>query len=217
MNELANTPATRDLHKRVLQEPEDCINAFQAALNDHLDGLDDGSKQDRVVPPGDKVLIGFDGEFGYHRVSPRELGARHISKLVNVIGIVTKCSLVCPKLQKGVFYCEATGTFEVREYRDVTATSGKACSRCVCAVSLLLLPLSTAAGLYYSTYLLGVWTSCHLVVCTHLRSICRSASALHSTSGTRAPPQHTPSSLAQLSLTCVLKSERATCSWGFEC
>lgn len=59
-----------------------------------------------------------------HRINPRSLSAKFISKLVEVDGIVTKCSLVRPKLMKSVHYAEATGAFLSREYRDVTSNTG---------------------------------------------------------------------------------------------
>lgn len=50
-------------------------------------------------------------------MNPRSLSAQYISKLVEVEGIVTKCSLVRPKLVKSVHYAEASGQFTTREYR----------------------------------------------------------------------------------------------------
>jgi hypothetical protein len=47
-----------------------------------------------------------------------------LSKLVNLQGIVTRCTLVRPKIVKSVHYCPATGQFQSREYRDVTANAG---------------------------------------------------------------------------------------------
>lgn len=55
-----------------------------------------------------KVFVGFDGSFGSHLVSPRTLSSAHITHLVAVEGIVTKCSLVRPKVAKSVHYCPAT-------------------------------------------------------------------------------------------------------------
>ena len=43
-----------------------------------------------------------------------------------VEGIVTKCSLVRPKVMKSAHYCEATGRFSTKEYRDLTSLSGSA-------------------------------------------------------------------------------------------
>jgi hypothetical protein len=44
--------------------------------------------------------------------------------LLQVYGIVTRCSLVRPKLVKSVHYCPNTGVTTSREYRDITALTG---------------------------------------------------------------------------------------------
>eukprot|EP00958_Prasinococcus_capsulatus_P016595 scaffold1839_cov382-Prasinococcus_capsulatus_cf.AAC.9 len=46
--------------------------------------------------------------------------------MVQVEGIVTKCSVVRPKVVKSVHYAEASRQFSSREYRDVTSNSGAA-------------------------------------------------------------------------------------------
>jgi DNA replicative helicase MCM subunit Mcm2 (Cdc46/Mcm family) len=43
---------------------------------------------------------------------------------LQVYGIVTRCSLVRPKLVKSVHYCPNTGVTTSREYRDITALTG---------------------------------------------------------------------------------------------
>lgn len=66
----------------------------------------------------------FTGEFGPHRVSPRQLTSALLGQLVEVRGIVTRCTLVRPKLVRSVHYCPATGSSLSREYRDVTSHRG---------------------------------------------------------------------------------------------
>ena len=65
------------------------------------------------------MKLAFVGEFGAHRVSPRQLTSDYISTMVNVEGIVTKCSLVRPKILKSVHFVEATGQFITKQYRSV--------------------------------------------------------------------------------------------------
>ena len=65
--------------------------------------------------------IGFEGSFGANMVGPRELVASYICQLVCVEGIVTKCSLVRPKVVESVHYCKATNHMHTRVYRDVTS------------------------------------------------------------------------------------------------
>jgi DNA replication licensing factor MCM3 len=51
--------------------------------------------------------------------------------MVSLEGIVTKCSLVRPKVVKSVHYNENKNTFHFREYRDQTMTANGAASTSV--------------------------------------------------------------------------------------
>ena len=82
-----------------------------------LGGLD--SKVSEKLKKG--IQIGLSGSLGNHLVSPRGLLSHFICSLVAVEGIVTKCSLVQPKVVRSVHWCEATKTYSQREYRDATA------------------------------------------------------------------------------------------------
>lgn len=68
--------------------------------------------------------VGFIGPLGAHKVSPRELRTELLSNLVSVEGIVTKLSLVRPKLVESVHYCAATKKKLSRSHRDETSLSG---------------------------------------------------------------------------------------------
>ena len=78
----------------------------------------------KYLAEGAEVHVGLEGAFGGHRVSPRELLAALINRAVLVDGIVTKASLVRPKVVRSVHYAAATGEFTARDYRDVTSVSG---------------------------------------------------------------------------------------------
>ncbi|KAL5997514.1 DNA replication licensing factor MCM3 2 [Asimina triloba] len=78
----------------------------------------------KYLKEGEQVLVGFEGPFGFHRVTPRDLLSGFIGTMVCVEGIVTKCSLVRPKVVKSVHFCTTTGTFMSREYRDITSNMG---------------------------------------------------------------------------------------------
>ena len=71
-----------------------------------------------------RIAVGFDGNFGTHHVTPRLLHAEHLSKLVCIEGIVTRCSIVRPKLMRTVHYCPKTNEFMQREFRDATELIG---------------------------------------------------------------------------------------------
>lgn len=68
--------------------------------------------------------MGFTGELGYHKVSPRKLLSTFLNTMVTVVGIVTKCTLVHPKLVKSVHYCKATNKFMTRSFTDETNVDG---------------------------------------------------------------------------------------------
>jgi MCM OB domain len=52
----------------------------------------------------------------------------HLNHMISLEGIVTKCSLVRPKVVKSVHYCEDEDRFFFREYRDQTMTASGAAS-----------------------------------------------------------------------------------------
>lgn len=64
--------------------------------------------------------VGFEGELPLNEVNPRTLMARYLGRLVILEGIVTRCSLVRPKVRKSVHYCDKTKAFHFREYTDNT-------------------------------------------------------------------------------------------------
>ena len=71
------------------------------------------------------------GSFGENACNPRTLGSTHLNRMVSLEGIVTKCSLVRPKVVKSVHYNEAKNSFHFREYRDQTMTANGAASTSV--------------------------------------------------------------------------------------
>lgn len=73
----------------------------------------------------DTVHVGFIGSFGAKVVSPRSLVASFLAQMVCLEGIVTKCSLVRPKMVRSVHYCPDTKKFSTREYRDATDWGGQ--------------------------------------------------------------------------------------------
>ncbi|KAG1666483.1 hypothetical protein FOA52_004865 [Chlamydomonas sp. UWO 241] len=109
------------LLQRLLVAPGECLPAFEDALRDFAKN---DSTMAKLLHDRDELHIGLQGDFGRHEVSPRELTSERINQLVAVFGIVTKCSLVRPKVVKSVHYCETTRAFTSREYRDVSALSG---------------------------------------------------------------------------------------------
>lgn len=71
------------------------------------------------------------GSFGEFSCNPRTLSSNHLNRMVSLEGIVTKCSLVRPKVVKSVHYNEKKNIFRFREYRDQTMTMNGAASTSV--------------------------------------------------------------------------------------
>lgn len=108
------------LHQRLVTDPEAVIRAFEIAVEDTVRNF-----FPKTLQEDQQIKIGIVGELGPHTVSPRDLTSAYISKLVRVEGIVTKSSLVRPKVVKSVHYCDKTGQFTSKEYRDVTSNNGQ--------------------------------------------------------------------------------------------
>ncbi|TLS28702.1 hypothetical protein PpBr36_01275 [Pyricularia pennisetigena] len=64
------------------------------------------------------------GSFGSHACNPRTLSSQLLNRMVSIEGIVTRCSLIRPKVVKSVHHSEAEDKFYFREYRDQTMTNG---------------------------------------------------------------------------------------------
>lgn len=105
-----------DFWRGVLDHPADYIPAMNSALRETVFAVRDPRLH--VVNENDPFYVSFKGAFGDHFVNPRTIHASHLSKLVCIEGIVTRCSLVRPKIVRSVHFCEVTGVFHSREYKD---------------------------------------------------------------------------------------------------
>lgn len=92
------------------------VSAFQRALKEFVGSIDATYAKEM-----EDFFVGFEGSFGAKHVTPRTLTSRHLGNLVCLEGIVTKCSLVRPKVVKSVHYCPATGKTLERQYSDLTS------------------------------------------------------------------------------------------------
>ncbi|VVB08139.1 unnamed protein product [Arabis nemorensis] len=109
----------RDSASRILKNPIEYMQSFCDAATEATRNINPN-----YLKEGEQVLVGFEGHFVSRRVTPRELLSEFIGSLVSVEGIVTKCSLVRPKVVKSVHFCPSTGEFTNREYRDITSHAG---------------------------------------------------------------------------------------------
>lgn len=76
---------------------------------------------DAIYAKDKSFYVGFEGSFGNKHVTPRSLTSRYIGSMVCVEGIVTKASLINPKVVKSVHYCPATKKYIERKYTDLTS------------------------------------------------------------------------------------------------
>uniref|UniRef100_A0A8C9QSM9 DNA replication licensing factor MCM3 n=1 Tax=Scleropages formosus TaxID=113540 RepID=A0A8C9QSM9_SCLFO len=90
--------------------------AFQRALKDMV-----GSVDATYAKQHEEFFVGLEGSFGSKHVTPRTLSSRLLSSIVCVEGIITKCSLVRPKVVRSVHYCPTTKKTIERRYTDLTS------------------------------------------------------------------------------------------------
>lgn len=112
------------LLQKLITKPSEAIPAFEEAIKEYarMETPNDDLKAE--MQKNDELFVGFNGYFGAQELGPRQLLSRYLGKLVKVQGIVTKCSLVRPKVARSVHYCEVTKSTLIREYRDVTSLAG---------------------------------------------------------------------------------------------
>jgi DNA replication licensing factor MCM3 len=121
---LVNIDDLRDFNREyangLLKNPVDYLPAFDHALTEVVKHVYDAEKHDISTKT---YHVGFTGSFGDHHVSPRTLHAAHLGKMISLEGIITRCSLVRPKMLKSIHYCPETTQFHYRIYRDATSSS----------------------------------------------------------------------------------------------
>ena len=108
----------------LLNDPFDFVDAFNHALRDVVTTFPDRPKSESSA---DVVYYcAYIGSFGEYSCNPRTLSSNQLNRMVSLEGIVTKTSLVRPKVVKSVHYNEAQDKFVSREYTDQTMTMGAA-------------------------------------------------------------------------------------------
>uniref|UniRef100_A0AAG5D2G4 DNA replication licensing factor MCM3 n=1 Tax=Anopheles atroparvus TaxID=41427 RepID=A0AAG5D2G4_ANOAO len=90
--------------------------AFSRALKEYVSTIDPSYAKTQ-----EDFYVAFEGSFGNKHVTPRSLTSRFLGNLVCVEGIVTKVSLIRPKVVKSVHYCPATKKVMERRYTDLTS------------------------------------------------------------------------------------------------
>jgi len=101
---------------KLLSEGFEELIGFHAALKEIV-----ASTDSLYAKKHEEFFVGFEGSFGAKHVSPRSLSSRNLGNMVCCEGIVTKCSLVNPKVVHSVHYCPKTKKTTDRRYTDLTS------------------------------------------------------------------------------------------------
>ncbi|KAK7867743.1 hypothetical protein R5R35_002247 [Gryllus longicercus] len=100
----------------LLQSPFEEQLAFERALKEYVSSIDVTYAKEI-----ENFFVAFEGSFGSRHVTPRTLMAKYLGHLVCCEGIVTKCSLIRPKVVKSVHFCPTTRKVLERRYTDLTS------------------------------------------------------------------------------------------------
>ncbi|KAI3329218.1 MCM2/3/5 family-domain-containing protein [Xylariaceae sp. AK1471] len=111
-----------ELAEGLLFDPFDYTLAFNYALKKVVETI----PQARPDQTHEDVLYycAWAGSFGLNTCNPRTLSSNHLNHMVSIEGIVTRCSLIRPKVVRSVHYNEKKNVFHYRDYRDQTMTAG---------------------------------------------------------------------------------------------
>ncbi|KAG8627212.1 hypothetical protein KVT40_004695 [Elsinoe batatas] len=120
---------SREMADGLLNQPFDFSQAFDRALKNVVNTIPDRPKHETADDT--MYYCAYVGAFGEFACNPRTLNSIHLNHMVSMEGIVTKCSLVRPKVIKSVHYNERKTTFHFREYRDQTMSASGAASTSV--------------------------------------------------------------------------------------
>ncbi|KAG6016862.1 hypothetical protein E4U54_000261 [Claviceps lovelessii] len=111
-----------DLAKGILDEPFEFSLAFNHALKKIVESIPqarpDQTARDTIY------YCAWAGNFGLNACNPRTLSSQHLNHMVSLEGIVTRCSLIRPKVIRSVHFNETRQKFQFREYQDQTMTNG---------------------------------------------------------------------------------------------
>ncbi|KAI6782701.1 DNA replication licensing factor MCM3 [Emericellopsis cladophorae] len=106
----------------VLKQPSDYTVAFDHALKKIVETIPQ-ARPDQTAR-GTMYYCAWAGSFGLNSCNPRSLSSKHLNDMVSLEGIVTRCSLIRPKVVRSVHYNEKQDKFHFREYQDQTMTNG---------------------------------------------------------------------------------------------
>lgn len=113
-----------DLANDLINRPVEHLPVFENAMYELITGMRQDLARDKRKLS--EYRIGLDGAFGSRHVSPRSLNATLVGGVVKLEGIVTRASVVRPRLVLSVHYCPITKKFHEKTFRDDASVSSLA-------------------------------------------------------------------------------------------
>jgi DNA replication licensing factor MCM3 len=114
---------SKELANGILFQPFDFAPAFDEALKRLIMTLPSRAPfeqdEDRMY------YTAYNGSFGENACNPRTLNSSLLNRMICLEGIVTRCSLVRPKVTRSVHWNEKKSIFQSRDYRDQTMSASK--------------------------------------------------------------------------------------------
>jgi len=113
-----------DLTKLLITSPLKIIKIFENDVNNLAEEALTSTRDEKLrsktlkINTQNNYRVGFEGTFGKNMISPRGLTANLANQLVCIQGIVTRVSIVRPKLTSSVHYCEETKQGQIKDYND---------------------------------------------------------------------------------------------------
>ena len=119
--------------------PSRALSTFKSRIQKALDDADGSLQSEKIQKKKETndlncrdfpsktegITISIEGNLGANFVTPRGLKANLLNKLVRVQGIVTRMSVVRPKLSKSYHYIEETKSGYVQNYKDQYSIEGQ--------------------------------------------------------------------------------------------
>ncbi|KAJ5601299.1 hypothetical protein N7510_010833 [Penicillium lagena] len=116
----------RELADGLLTSPFDYSQAFDRALKKVIGTIP--NRPAKETSEEVSYYCAYVGAFGEFSCNPRTLSSQHLNRMISLEGIVTKCSLVRPKVIQSVHYSAGKDRFLARKYRDQTMSASGATS-----------------------------------------------------------------------------------------
>lgn len=114
LDDLRTFDAQQDkrLTHSLITNPREFLHALELAARSYVRDVMSNAPSD--------ITVGITGPIGDSEVTPRNLTSRFLGQIVCLDGIVTKTSLVNPRLKTSVQFCPQTGKMLPRSFPDPT-------------------------------------------------------------------------------------------------